>query len=206
MLDDRIPGELNKKQSEYVSNVLKSGTHLIELINDILDLSKMESGEMKLDKIKFRIEDVLKSAVTTLKPAADKKSIAISTDIQVCKSEIYADRLKIKDILLNLLSNAVKFTPEGGNISIDITCNGNNIQVTVSDTGIGIPENDLPMIFEPFKQIDSFMTREIEGTGMGLAIVKRYVEMHDGNIFVQSIVGKGSIFTCMIPFVDSYDK
>ncbi|WP_340818383.1 PAS domain S-box protein [Methanolobus sp. WCC4] len=199
MLNERIPGELNKKQATYVSNVLRSGNHLIELINDILDLSKVESGEMKLNRSQFIVDDLLKDAATTIRPAAKKKSIEITTDIQGCNMDICADRTKIKDVLHNILSNAVKFTPEKGSIDIKAKCIDDKLHVAISDTGIGIPEEQQGMIFEPFKQIDSFMTRKFEGTGLGLALVKRYVEMHNGKIDVHSEVGKGSTFTFMIP-------
>ena len=199
MLNDKIPGELNEKQSRYLSNVLKSSEHLIELINNILDLSKIEAGEMKPHYERFRITDLIDETVTSMQPAAKKKFIDIETEIQTNGMEIYADRKKIKDILYNLLSNAIKFTPENGKVFVRTVCRTDKLQVSISDNGIGIPKNDQQEIFKPFKQADSFLTREFEGTGLGLAIVKRYVEAHGGNIQVESETGKGSTFTFVIP-------
>ncbi|WP_292470517.1 PAS domain S-box protein [Methanolobus sp.] len=199
MLNDKIPGELNEKQSRYLSNVLNSSEHLIELINDILDLSKIEAGKMELEYKHFRITDLIDETVISMQPVAEKKYIDIKTDIQTGGIEMHADRKKVKDILYNLLSNAIKFTPENGKIIVRTECIANKLQVSISDNGIGISKDDQQEIFKPFKQADSFLTRKFEGTGLGLAIVKRYVEMHGGKIHVQSKVGKGSTFTFEMP-------
>ncbi|WP_094228543.1 PAS domain-containing sensor histidine kinase [Methanolobus psychrotolerans] len=198
LLNDRIPGELNEKQSQYLSNVLKSSKHLIELINDILDLSKVEAGEMQLCCDDFLINDLIDETVTSMQPAARKKHIGIRTDIQAGNVKIFADKKKMRDIMYNLLSNAVKFTPESGEICVRVICSNGKLQVSVSDNGIGISKTDQLEIFKPFKQVDSFLTRKFGGTGLGLAIVKKYVEMHGGNVLVQSDTGKGSTFTFMI--------
>lgn len=199
LLNEKIPGELNKKQNHYVSNVLKSSKHLIELINDILDLSKVEAGKMKLECNYFKITDLIDEIVTSMQPIARKKYITIRTRIEIADIEIYADKKKMKDIMYNLLSNAVKFTSENGKIQVNAICINDKLQICVADDGIGISKDDIQEIFNPFKQVDSFLTREFEGTGLGLAITKKYVEMHGGNINVESKPGEGSTFTFMIP-------
>ncbi|WP_319507725.1 PAS domain S-box protein [uncultured Methanolobus sp.] len=199
MLNDKIPGELNEKQSRYLSNILKSSEQLIDLINDILDLSKVEAGKMELKYESFGITDLINETVISMQPAANKKYIDIKTKIQTDGMELYVDKTKIRDIMYNLLSNAVKFTPDNGEICIKALCSNEELVISVSDSGIGIEKHKQALIFEPFKQVDNFMTREGEGTGLGLAIVKRYVEMHGGNIQVESEIGKGSTFTFVIP-------
>jgi PAS domain S-box-containing protein len=199
LLNERVQGELNEKQASYVSNIMKSSKHLIELINDILDLSKVEAGKMKLEREKFNIADLVEDTVSSMKPLAKNKNTDLITDFMILDSEIYADRKKIKDILYNLLSNAVKFTPENGRVSIKVNCDNETLDIEVSDTGIGISEMDQKKIFEPFRQVNSFMTREFEGTGLGLAIVKRYVELHSGTLNLKSEPGKGSTFSFDIP-------
>jgi PAS domain S-box-containing protein len=199
LLNERVQGELNEKQASYVSNIMKSSKHLIELINDILDLSKVEAGKMKLEREEFNIADLVEDTVSSMKPLAKNKNTDLITDFMILDSEIYADRKKIKDILYNLLSNAVKFTPENGRVSIKVNCDNETLDIEVSDTGIGISEMDQKKIFEPFRQVNSFMTREFEGTGLGLAIVKRYVELHSGTLSLKSEPGKGSTFSFDIP-------
>ncbi|WP_342304832.1 PAS domain-containing sensor histidine kinase [Methanolobus sp. ZRKC5] len=199
LLNEKIPGELNEKQNNYVSNVLKSSKHLIELINDILDLSKVEAGKMELECEYFKIANILDEIVTSMQPIARKKYITIRTIIEIDDMEIYADKKKIKDVMYNLLSNAVKFTSENGKIHVNASCHDDKLQIFVADDGIGISKDEIQEIFKPFKQVDSFLTREFEGTGLGLAITKKYVEMHGGNIYVESKPKQGSTFTFMIP-------
>ena len=199
MLNEQIPGELNEKQISYVSNIMKSSKHLVELINDILDLSKIEAGKMELECEIFPIVDLIDETVTLMQPLASKKHISTVKDIQTENMEIYADRKKIKDIMHNLLSNAVKFTPDRGKICIKESHSNERLHISISDTGIGISKDDQLKIFEPFKQVNSFLTREVEGTGLGLAIVKKYVKMHGGVLKVESDIGKGSTFTFIVP-------
>lgn len=199
MLNEQIPGELNEKQISYVSNIMKSSKHLVELINDILDLSKIEAGKMELECEIFPIVDLIDETVTLMQPLASKKHISTVKDIRTENMEIYADRKKIKDIMHNLLSNAVKFTPDRGKICIKASHSNERLHISISDTGIGISKDDQLKIFEPFKQVNSFLTREVEGTGLGLAIVKKYVKMHGGVLKVESDIGKGSTFTFIVP-------
>lgn len=199
VLNDNIVGELNEKQSEYINNVLKSSEHLLDLINDILDLSKVEAGEMKLEYGSFRVSDLIDETVISMQPVAKKKLIDIRTDIQTDDVEICADKNKVKDILFNLFSNAIKFTPEKGDVWVKAISTNDALQVSISDNGIGISKDDQQEIFNPFKQADSFLTRKFGGTGLGLAIVKKYVEMHGGNVMVESSPENGSTFTFVIP-------
>ncbi|MEZ5335144.1 MAG: PAS domain S-box protein [Methanolobus sp.] len=199
MINDEAIGELNEKQSQYISYVVKSASHLLELINDILDLSKIDAGKMEIFYDKFNIVELIDETVTSMLPGAKKKNIEIKSEIHPDNVEIRADRRKMKDVLFNLLSNAVKFTPENGNVNVRLLRNEDKIKISVQDTGIGIEEKQLQHIFEPFKQVDTFLNRKYEGTGLGLALVKKYIEMHNGTISVESEAGKGSIFTFEMP-------
>ncbi|WP_052402797.1 sensor histidine kinase [Methanococcoides methylutens] len=194
VLSDKRFGDLNKKQTKYISNILKSGRHLMTLINDILDISKIESGNMKYEPEIINLPEIIDEIVMLIDPMAKKKSIDLKSNIELEILEIYADRTKIKQIMYNLLSNAIKFTPKSGKVWVNSKIIGGKVQVSVSDTGIGIPENKQKTVFEAFKQVDSSFNRKYEGTGLGLALVKQYVEMHGGEVWVESEVGKGSTF------------
>ncbi|WP_406661742.1 PAS domain S-box protein [Methanolobus sp. ZRKC3] len=199
VLDDRIFGDLNERQTRYVSNILNSGRHLLELINDILDISKIESGKMKYKPDRINLIQTIDEIVMLTEPMAKSKSIVFESNIEFENQEVYADRIKLKQIMYNLLSNAIKFTPKSGKVWINSKVIADKLQISVSDNGIGIPFNEQESIFEPFKQVSSSPNREYEGTGLGLAIVKHYVEMHDGRIHVESELGKGSTFTLTVP-------
>jgi signal transduction histidine kinase len=172
------------------------------IINDILDLSKIEAGEMELRPECFNFNEAIDEVTTIMDSQAQRKNITLTNNVTGVLS-VNGDRAKIKQILYNLLSNAVKFTPVGG--LVDINANINNeandkiLTITVCDTGIGISEENKDILFHPFKQIDSFYSRQHEGTGLGLALVSKFVEMHNGNIDVDSKPGKGSCFTVNIP-------
>nr|WP_280921213.1 PAS domain S-box protein [Methanolobus bombayensis] len=199
ILNDKIFGELNEKQLHYVSNILKSGNHLLNLINDILDVSKIESGNMVFDPEPINMSEVLEESIMLMEPLIKEKHIDFKTNIELKGLEINADRIKIKQILYNLLSNAIKFTPDHGKVRVDSKVANGKVHISVSDNGIGIPSEQNKAIFDPFKQISSSISRTHGGTGLGLAIVKYYVEMHSGDIEVESEVGKGSTFTFAIP-------
>ncbi|WP_406662039.1 ATP-binding protein [Methanolobus sp. ZRKC3] len=198
LLEDESFGDLNEKQVRYVSNIQKSGRHLLNLINNILDISKIETGEMTLYPEHIRVSECFNEIVMLMEPMANKKYIDLISNVEPVDMGIYADRMMIKEILYNLLSNALKFTPVKGNVWINAKYVNEKLQISVSDTGIGIPRNELKTIFEPFKQVDSSISREYGGTGLGLALVKQYVEMHNGQIQVESEVGGGSTFTFTI--------
>lgn len=199
LLNDRIPGELNDKQARYISHIINSSKHLTELINDILDLSKIEAGNMKLETEKFNVTEDLNEVIALIQPVAYGKSIDIEDRFDTNGLEINADRMKFRDIMNNLLSNAVKFTPEKGKIRVEATYQHEKLYISVSDNGIGISRDDQQEIFKPFKQADSFLSRKYQGTGLGLAITKNYVEMHGGTVWVESSPGKGSTFRFTIP-------
>jgi PAS domain S-box-containing protein len=199
VLNDKIFGDLNEKQSHYVSNILNSGTHLLKLINDILDVSKIESGNMEFYPEPMNMPEVLEEITVLMEPLIKEKHIDFKTNIELGNTEVNADKTKIKQILYNLLSNAIKFTPEYGKVWVDSKVVNDKIQISVSDNGIGIALEQQSAIFDPFKQVSSSNNRTHGGTGLGLAIVKYYVEMHSGEISVKSDVGKGSKFMFTIP-------
>jgi PAS domain S-box-containing protein len=191
-------GELNSKQLEYVEHILKSGKHLLDVINDVLDLSKVEAGKMELDCEIFSVSELLEEVQRSLYPLSVRKNIEIDLMNDVREPEIFADKLKLKQIMYNLLSNAIKFTPDNGKVSVAARQSHDTIEISVSDTGIGIPENRLEEIFDPFMQVDASNKRRYGGTGLGLALARRFVEMHGGSIRVESEEGKGSTFTFSI--------
>ncbi|AFV23034.1 sensory transduction histidine kinase [Methanolobus psychrophilus R15] len=191
-------GELNDKQVQFVDHILKSGKHLLEVINDVLDLSKVEAGKMELDCENFSVSKLLGEVQRSLYPLSLRKSIEIDIMDDVQDPGIFADKLKLKQIMYNLLSNAIKFTPDNGKVSVVARRADNILEVSVSDTGIGIPVQRLEEIFDPFMQVDASNKRRYGGTGLGLALAKRFVEMHDGKIWVESEEGKGSTFTFII--------
>jgi signal transduction histidine kinase len=198
-LKDRKHGNLNEKQTRYISNVLKSGKHLLELINDILDISKIEAGRMGYEPENVNLSEIVGEVVTLMQPMANKKDIELTSNIEPEDIELFADKIKFKEIMYNLLSNAIKFTPQKGKVAIKSQLVDDNIEISISDNGIGIPDEKYQSIFDPFKQVDSSSTRKYGGTGLGLAIVKRYVKMHGGSIRVESELGMGSTFTVAIP-------
>ncbi|MDN5310646.1 MAG: hypothetical protein PWP14_2040 [Methanolobus sp.] len=187
-------GKFTEKELRYIDYINKSGKHLLEIINDILDLSKIEAGKMEIECENISIKELLDEIVTQMTPMASRKNISIRIDNETPNDYIFADRLKFKQIMYNLLSNAIKFTPDNGIVTVNATNNSNGIQISVTDTGIGIPEDKLNNIFVPFMQVDESNKRRHGGTGLGLSLVKQYVEMHNGNVWVKSEEGKGSTF------------
>jgi signal transduction histidine kinase len=190
---------LNEKQAEYTSDILTSGQHLLSLINEILDLSKVEAGRMELELASFDLPLAIDNARTFVRERAVKHGITLDVDVDDRLGEYVGDERKIKQILLNLLSNAVKFTPERGRISIAANKTDSSVEISVSDTGIGIAPEDQPKIFEEFRQVGSDSTHKTEGTGLGLTLAKKFVELHGGKIWVESEVGKGSTFIFTLP-------
>jgi len=199
LLLDAGDGSLNNDQREYVGDILSSGRHLLELINDILDLSKIEAGKMRLALDEFDISLVVEEAMATLRVEAGRKEIILDAVLDPRIPSLIADRGKFKQILTNLLSNAVKFTPAGGRVSLSTAQEGDWLRVMVEDAGIGIRPEDQERIFAAFVQVDGSYARKYQGTGLGLTLVKRFVEMHGGEISVLSEVGKGSVFTFRLP-------
>jgi signal transduction histidine kinase len=182
-----------------VSNIAKSGSHLLSLINDILDLSKIEAGQKQLEYSRFDLHEALDEISILIKPLISKKNIDLQMDLPPEDIRVHADSKKFKQIMYNLLSNASKFTPDKGTITISANQEKDRLKVAVSDTGIGILEADQATIFEPFQQVKSSKSSEHKGTGLGLSLVRELVEMHGGQVGLKSEVGEGSTFTFTIP-------
>ena len=199
VLGERMFGELNEKQAEYTDDILSSGRHLLSLINEILDLSKVEAGRMELEVATFDLPLAIDNARTFVRERATKHGINLDVTVDERLGDFVGDERKIKQILLNLLSNAVKFTPEGGRIGIKARQADGSVEISVSDTGIGIALEDQPKIFEEFRQVGSDYAHKVEGTGLGLTLAKKFVELHRGKIWVTSEVGKGSTFSFTLP-------
>jgi signal transduction histidine kinase len=192
-------GTLNDKQNEYLQDILSSGRHLLSLINDILDLSKIEAGRMELELGPFDLALALENALTLVRERASRHGIGLHLTIDPDLGALVADERKIKQVLVNLLSNAVKFTPEGGKVAVRAVRAAGAVEISVSDTGIGIAPEDQGAIFEEFRQVGSDYAHKREGTGLGLALARRFVELHGGQLRVESEPGKGSTFTFSIP-------
>jgi len=199
MLKEQLFGELNEKQLEYSEDIHTSGRHLLSLINDILDLAKVEAGRMELELSEFDLSLAIENAMTLVKERAARHGIALGSEIDERLDCFVGDERKFKQILLNLLSNAVKFTPEGGRIGVAAGLNNGAVRISVSDTGIGIAPEDQKTIFEEFRQAKGDGRGKSEGTGLGLTLTKKFVELHGGTIQVESTVGKGSTFTFTLP-------
>ena len=199
VLGERLFGELNEKQAEYTEDILSSGRHLLSLINEILDLSKVEAGRMELEVATFDLPLAIDNDRTFVRERATKHGINLDVTIDERLGEFVGDERKIKQVLLNLLSNAVKFTPEGGRIGIKARQADSSVEISVSDTGIGIAPEDQARIFEEFRQVGGDYAHKKEGTGLGLTLAKKFVELHGGRIWVESEVGKGSTFTFTLP-------
>ncbi|HMQ54341.1 MAG TPA: ATP-binding protein, partial [Anaerolineae bacterium] len=201
ILQGEVFGELQGKQIKYVNNIGESGKHLLSLINDILDLSKIEAGRMEIQLAPVAIENVCQASIRLVKELALKKELQLQQQFHHTSQTLSADERRLKQILVNLLSNAIKFTPQGGQIGLEVTQDGERqaVNFTVWDTGIGIAAEDMPRLFRPFVQLDSSLARQYAGTGLGLSLVLKMVELHGGGIFVQSELGRGSRFTVSLP-------
>jgi signal transduction histidine kinase len=198
VLTEQLFGELNDKQLEYQRDILASGQHLLSLINDILDLSKVEAGRMELELGTFSLREALENGLTMLKERAGRHGIALGLEIEEGLDEVEADERKVKQVVFNLLSNAVKFTPDGGRVALSARSADGEVRVAVSDTGVGIGADDLPYVFEEFRQVGQ-ATAKAEGTGLGLPLAKRFVELHGGRMWIESQPGVGSTFTFTLP-------
>ncbi len=197
VLKEQMAGPLSEKQLEYLTDILESGRHLLSLINDILDLSKIEAGRMDLQRSPFSFPDALRNGVMMIREQASQHDIDVRLEIAPEVDVIDADERKVKQTLFNLLSNAVKFTADRGRIEVRAELADGEVHVSVRDTGIGIAAEDQARIFEEFQQ--SAFARGREGTGLGLALSKKFVELHGGKIWVESEVGQGSTFTFTLP-------
>jgi signal transduction histidine kinase len=211
---DKNFGDLNKTQKEFLNDVVGSSYHLLSLINDILDLSKIEAGKLELNPSLVNLPELLENSLFMFKEKAMKHSIQLNLEVNASIKTISADERKLKQIIYNLLSNAVKFTPDGGTVSLTAqecklddaefsdmeNTNDSGIKITVTDTGIGINANELNLIFNPFEQVETSKSRAFQGTGLGLSLTKRLVELHGGRVWAESEgEDKGSIFSFTLP-------
>jgi signal transduction histidine kinase/CheY-like chemotaxis protein len=199
LLLDPTFGALNEDQKGYTSDILSSGRHLLALINDILDLSKIEAGKMRLAREVFEIGPVVEEAMALLRVEAGRKSLRLASRVEDGRLLVEADRSKIKQVMYNLLSNAVKFTPPGGEVTLTAGPAGDDLRIEVIDSGIGIRPEDQERIFEAFTQVDGSLARQYQGTGLGLTLVRRFVEMQGGRVEIWSRPDQGSRFTILIP-------
>ena len=199
VLREKMFGPLNEKQEDYLKDIHDSGRHLLALINDILDLSKIEAGKMELQLSSFDLPSAIGNAVTLVRERAMRHGVALDTQIGPQIGAIDADERKVKQILLNLLSNAVKFTPEGGRVDVSARLEVDRVEIAVRDTGAGISAEDQASLFKEFQQVGRDTARKSEGTGLGLALTKKFVELHGGSIRVDSSLGKGSTFAFTLP-------
>lgn len=199
VLLEKMFGELNPKQNDYLQDILDSGRHLLELINDILDISKVEAGRMELERTNFLLPDLLQNGLRLFREQAIRHNIDLNLTLDPTLGHIHADERMVKQVIMNLLSNAVKFTPEGGRIDVRAQVKDDEVLVGVQDTGIGITPDDQALIFGEFQQARHGTMKSKEGTGLGLALAKKFVELHGGRIWVDSEVGVGTTFTFTLP-------
>jgi len=198
VLSERMFGELNEKQEEYLKDIYASGQHLLSLINDILDLSKIEAGRMELEVADFSLAAAIDNALTLVRERASRRGIRMGRAIDDRVGLIRGDERKVKQVLLNLLSNALKFTPEGGRIDVRGAVSHGMAEISVADTGVGIAPEDQEAIFDEFRQVGT-ADKKVEGTGLGLALSRKFIELHGGRIWVHSQPGKGSTFSFTLP-------
>jgi signal transduction histidine kinase len=204
VLIEQMFGEVNDKQLEYLKDIHSSGHHLLSLINDILDLSKIEAGRMELELSSFDLPELLDNCLMLVRERAARHGLALALEVQEGLGDWVADERKVKQVVINLLSNAVKFTPEGGNVSLrarrlDAAGESAAVEVAVVDTGVGIAAAEQALVFEEFRQASGEHLRKSEGTGLGLALAKRFVELHGGAMRLESAVGRGSTFAFTLP-------
>jgi len=207
-------GDLNETQEEYLTDVYRSSQHLLSLVNDILDLSKIEAGKLELKPSEIQLQRLLENSLSTIRDKAGQKKIRLTAEIDQILETITADERRLNQIIYNLLSNAVKFTEDGGTICLSARVTAGRedaipagspfirqeLEISVADTGIGIRKEDLEEIFKPFSQLESSLSRKYPGTGLGLGLTRNLVEMHGGRIRAESEgLGKGSIFRVTLP-------
>lgn len=214
VLEGKIFGELTENQERYVKNIHSSGKHLLELVNNVLDIAKIEAGKYEMSYETFLVEDMIAEIFNVMKPMADRKAIDLGLSINGNVDSITADMVKLKQVFYNLISNAIKFTPEGGKVSVMIGKEAGHgdsegqeiVTFAVSDTGVGIRSDDLYRIFDEFEQADSAFSRQYGGAGLGLALTKKLVELHGGQVAVESRLGEGSTFMVSIPLISQLQE
>jgi signal transduction histidine kinase len=199
VLEQRLFGELNERQADYTHDIASSGRHLLDLVNEILDLSKVEAGRMELEPSAFAPGETIRASLAFIRERAVVHRIELTSDVPADLAVVTADERKIRQVLLNLLSNAVKFTPDGGTIAVTAREADGELRIAVHDSGIGIAPEDQAKVFDEFQQVGKSSDRSREGTGLGLTLAKRFIELHGGRIWIESEVGKGTTFTFAIP-------
>jgi signal transduction histidine kinase len=203
LLDDSVGKYNAATRQKFLTQISTSGKHLLDLINDILDLSKVEAGQMFLELETVSIAETVGLVMNTIEPIASKKGVRVEANVGAA-GRLQADPHKMVQMLLNLVSNAVKFTPEGGSVTIAVQRQAEIVEISVTDTGIGIAKSDLDRLFREFQQLDSGPGRHQEGTGLGLALTKRLAALHGGDVRVVSEPGKGSVFTLELPLEQQF--
>ncbi|HEY9649981.1 MAG TPA: response regulator, partial [Coleofasciculaceae cyanobacterium] len=205
-LQEEVYGSLTERQRKSLTTIEKSGQHLLELINDILDLSKIESGKLDLQLSPVSLPSLCESSLTFIKQQAHQKTIKLNYKITEGVEEVEVDERRLRQVLVNLLSNAVKFTPEGGEVWLNVEAESESevLKFSIIDTGIGIAPENLDKLFKPFVQLDSSLSRRYAGTGLGLALVRRIAELHGGSVSLESELGKGSCFTVTLPWREAH--
>jgi signal transduction histidine kinase len=198
VLREGMFGDVNEKQSEYLDDILTSANHLLELINDVLDLSKVEAGQIELETAPFSLQAALERGVVTIRERAMEEGVHIELATHPGVEFVVGDERRVRQVIFNLLSNAVKFTPAGGSVDVSALQANGEVRVEVADTGPGIAPEDQERIFEEFQQTEAGAAQR-EGTGLGLALSKRLVELHGGRIWVESELGEGSTFVFTLP-------
>ena len=199
MMEQQLLGEISDKYRDYAGSIHTSGAHLLDIINDILDISRIESGDVELIEETFTPQSAVDSSVRLISERANVKNIALSIELAPDIPQIFADARKIKQVLINLLSNAVKFTDYGGKVSVSARMLESGLAIVVSDNGIGMRTSDIPTALAPFGQVDSALERKFEGTGLGLPLSKSLVELHGGELWIESELGRGTTVTFTLP-------
>lgn len=199
LLETETFGPLNDRQKRYVANILTAGRHLLSLINDILDITRVEAGKLEWEYGPIDVAQVFGSAVNLLREKAVQNQLKLSLEVEPGFDRFTGDERKIKQILYNLINNAIKFTPAGGQVGVQVARDGENMLITVWDTGIGIPKDKRQAVFEPFYQVDNYLTRSQPGSGLGLALVKKMVELAGGRVWIEDEEGKSTVFKVLLP-------
>jgi signal transduction histidine kinase len=196
LLRNELYGPLgNRRYHEYADDIFRSGRHLLGLINDVLDISRLNAGELHVNITSVDLRECFDHCIRSMEPLADKANVRLSSDLDVACAPVLADPQRLRQVLLNLLSNAIKFTPEGGAARVEARCQGDMVSIAVSDTGIGISDSDIPRVLERFGQVETSLSRRYDGSGLGLPIAKRLVELQGGSFSIQSEVGVGTTVT-----------
>ena len=203
VLLEKMFGDLNARQTDYLQDILSSGRHLLDLINDILDISKVEAGRMELERTSFSLAEIIENALTMIRERAGRHDIALNLNLDPHLGLIAADERMVKQVVVNLLSNAVKFTPDHGQIEVSAQREDGEVRVSVRDTGVGIAPENQGRIFDEFQQAKHVAGKPVEGTGLGLTLCRKFVELQGGRIWVESQLGHGSTFTFTIPLWES---